>query len=175
MTFKYLFWIEESNIKTYHYRDNDFELVKYKGDNTYKGDIELFWDWWESKSSYVKEFDTIDFCFLNLDKTKYNLYFNSDNYVLEKNTTWNEKQIVNFINLYTNMSRSKLVDSSIENKELDEKNIIINLFPNKNIIKKNEEKYNINKIDKIINKESMIAKYYRNKTIAIKNSISKKV
>lgn len=173
MIFKYLFWVEENNIKTYHHRDNEFEVVKYKGDDIYKGDINLFWNWWENKSSYIKEFDTIDFCFLNLDGKNYNLSFNSDNYIIEKNTTWDENQVRQFINLYTNISIDKLVDPSLKNIEIDEESIIISLFPSENIISENIKKEDTEPIDYTSIEEGIIAKYYRSKTMEIKNSLDK--
>ena len=173
MICKYLFLIEKENIRTYNYRDNEFDIVKYKGDNLYRGEIELFWNWWESKSSYIKEFDTIDFCFINVNSEVYNLDFNMDYYSIEEYTSWNEDIVRKFIRIHTNLSETQLVDANCENITLNEKSIIIELFPRKCIINSVKNKMTQAEIDSISSEESIIAKYYRNKTMEIKNTVIK--
>lgn len=92
---KYLFLLTEEGIKTYRVReglDFPYELVKYKGEASYKGDnLDAFFPWFFRTASIVQD-DRIDFCFLS-DKPMESRVFS---YLQDKVSSWNKVEVLKF-------------------------------------------------------------------------------
>lgn len=169
MNCKYLFFIVDNKIKTYHYRNGNFQLVKCKGSESFDEDKELFWNWWEEKSAYIEGEAKVDFCFLS----DINDYISSNKYTPVEISTWNISEIEDFLNQNTLYNKLCMLKNGVE-KEVNIKK------ENKNYMNLKSQKLYLEcfpkiksidvKIKKTENevKESLLSKYYKAKTKEIK-------
>ncbi len=164
---KFLFYIDNKKIKSYTFNNEKYELIFYKGEDSYSNSIDLFWDWWEKSISLSKN-DFIDFCVLSNSDL---LNFKEISYNFVEKSTWNYEEIKLFLSkidysgiLLSNNSIDKEIINKIDTlsdylnkKQFDS---LFNLFtiPQSNIFI--EEKTNN---PEIVEKKGILQEYYSKK------------
>lgn len=90
---KYLFLIKREGIRTYKFtKEKKYELIKYRGEDYYKGnEIKGLYPWFEKVASIAKE-DGIDFCILSEEPYKGFIF----EYDSEMKSSWRKKEILDF-------------------------------------------------------------------------------
>lgn len=183
MIYKCIFYIGDE-INVYQYVDNKFVCLKYKGENSYFGNKEDLFSWFEEKIGYIFGQSLLDLCILS--DREFSFEFNNYNFVDKSSWTSNEIKRFLFDVKYIERAILKFNDEefSIIQNNLDIFKIInldLYFYPNNegiNFLEK-EIGYEINThIDKHIEnniqvsedkKQSILARYYRERTNKINN------
>lgn len=161
MLYRYLFFIENENIRVFDYESKEF--LSNKGENIFKYD-ETFWEWWIDSASYNTETGQADFCIIYDKEDKLIL-----NHKLRKSekTIWQKKTLekvlfeyMQFSNMEININNGQEI-LLIENKPTRLFNYIEKKKFNAFIYNYKVEVENL--IDESEKEESAIARWYREK------------
>jgi hypothetical protein len=166
---KYIFYHQGNQIQTFHFRDQHFELISYKGDKFYSAGSDSFWDWWKKNVSFIDGEDEIDFCFLG-DEVEF-----QPKPLLRTagKSGWSLKEIEGFISEYIPNSKVKLIQGANEGIVMNlahrvspyefvgETKLFLEIYPDLRLLStKNDSKEE----EIISEEESVLSKYYREKT-----------
>lgn len=160
MLYRYLFFIENKNIRAFDYESKEF--LSNRGENIFEYN-ETFWTWWINSASYNIETGQVDFCIIydKEDDIILNYEFN-----ISENTVWKKETIKKFFLDYIGNSN---IDININNGEeiislkngnklfaYREKKTFLAKIPNYKV--NNEKKGNQEE-----QSESALAKWYKEK------------
>lgn len=108
MLYRYLFFIENKNIRVFDYESKEF--LSNRGENIFEYN-ETFWTWWINSASYNIETGQVDFCIIydKEDDIILNYEFN-----ISENTVWKKETIKKFFLDYIDNSN---IDININNGE----------------------------------------------------------
>jgi len=98
--YQYLFLFEGGKIKTYSFDTdkNEFELLKYKGEESYPYTNNTdFWSWWEGSVSYNSK-HSVDLCYI----TDENHNITNESYKRTRTSVWNMDIVKKFFESKTN-------------------------------------------------------------------------
>lgn len=144
MYFQYLFFKESDRIESYFYRDGSFELLQHNGNNFYSNDLNSFFDWWSSVSSF-DDGDFVDFVLIS--DSMENSFFDALKFKTIQKTEWSLDKILQFL------------AKSCENY------LTLNQNGNSIFYKKTENKNSKNYLEKVdFNKNREFLKYISLKT-----------
>ncbi|MCK8826595.1 hypothetical protein MWH25_02375 [Natroniella acetigena] len=175
MVYKYLFFKADNKIMVCQQRDDRLELVKYKGEDYYLGNLDSFWEWWEKTSSFLAMKHKVDFLIL-VDDSSFEF---EKEYSPVAESSWSLKEVKEFFAQYAPYSKIELRQGessyklSIKFEKLADKyrdkvdNILyISTFPNKKLLshieQSDEEEVKGGEL-------SPLARYYREKNREYKN------
>lgn len=170
MIHKFLFYQQGERVQTFHYRDHQFDLVLYKGDNSQPAEEISFWEWWEKNASYIDGVDEVDFCFLS-DEAENQLKPHA--YETVERSSWNTKELELFLNCHVAYPKVLLKQGvygeflfnntsgrDIPYEYVGEDVLFIETYPSEDIIHSKKIREDIEDIEE----ESVLSKYYREKT-----------
>ncbi|WP_042462059.1 hypothetical protein [Neobacillus dielmonensis] len=164
MHHKYLFFIQQEKIKTYQFRDHQFELVPYKGDDYYTFSEDMpFWQWWKKTASFFEETDTVDFCFLHDPED----YAFTEEFPVSEINSWTIEEVENFLNQHSKYTvlrdktwKKKLVSAASMDEGLSN-NVYATFYPEQLTESQlPEEKENLEERTE----QGILASYYKEKT-----------
>jgi hypothetical protein len=131
---------EDSKIKTYQENNNNFELIKYKGDDFYGSlDYNTYWEWWRKITNFDNESDSVSFCVITDTKEldlSINVELSDQNNIKSIEVEKFIKQ--NFSGQYEFYQENRVIISSkrtFSNARFNSKEYYINFFPLKEITK----------------------------------------
>jgi hypothetical protein len=166
---KFLFYQQGNRIQTFHYRDQQFEPILYKGDKSQTTEAISFWEWWEKNASYIDGVDEVDFCFLG-DEAENQL---KPAYKTVQTSSWSTKELEAFLNLHVAYPKVLLKQGvngeflfnntssrDIPYEYVGENVLFIETYPSEDIIHSKKIREEI----KDMEEESVLSKYYREKT-----------
>lgn len=103
---KYLFWITDKGIQTYRMTSKgDFELIKFKGEDTYTDTELLKFVEWFNKTASIAADEYIDFCYLS-DRP---FEFPKFSYGTQAKSSWNRHEISCFCDNYVGIENFEIV------------------------------------------------------------------
>lgn len=190
MVLKCLFLISD-DISVYKQKGNELIPIKFKGDIFYKGDISEFMDWFEDKSGYIDGETKFDICVLKKQDNDIELDFFK--YNLVEKTSWNQSEVSKFLMQKISKSNIKYRDKYFKvinnNKVIKGQNFVdfeLSLYPDDDeflIDKLTDNRYEkvevyTNSNSKLVEyniekEESILSKYYRQKTLEISKAFRK--
>lgn len=164
MVYKCIFYIN-NEINVYQNVNNDFICLRYNGKNHYSGDIKDLFSWFLEKIGYVNEKTKLDLCVLS--KEEFDLDY--ENYNFCDKSSWTGSEIREFLfdikNIETaivKLNGERFLVSKNNTVTENRVDLDIKFYPSNESINLLEEKAVQNK------KQSLLAKYYREKTEKIK-------
>lgn len=183
MTYKCVFYIDDE-INIYHYINDEFVPLKYKGEISYSGDKEQLFSWFEEKIGYISEESKLDLCVLSCKEFD----FDYESYNFTKENSWTGIEVKKFLFNIKNIKNSVLKFNDQEFL-VNESNVVsekikflnLNFYPSNEEINFEEEEieeveefdlveknYDSTETQTEQKKEdknlSVLAKYYREKT-----------
>lgn len=181
MKIRSLILIEDNNIEVYNIIEDKFELIKFKGERSYIGSKEKFWENWEKNIGYINEdISEVDLCILSKEEIPNGV----EKYILDGQNFWSSKRIIEFFEKVKKVGIDFIEEDDEVKIKLDSNHIfnitVFSKLEKEEIYKyakggrsfeksiKNKNIENKAALDKIKNK-SIIAEFYTKRTEEFKN------
>lgn len=104
MIHRYLYYIQAGKVGTFRYKEGNFHLLKYKGEDFCPVQEATYWNWWKKSISFIDSEDYIDFCFVG-DNIE---HFYTEHFQSTESTEWTLEKVGAFLQRYNKNHKIKL-------------------------------------------------------------------